>query len=87
MIFGTSTANKEEPELFRTVPRSQGWGGGLGENVRYRYRWYQYLGMKIYGDYVREASLNAHLGNELERDVATSPHFGLLAVRQAWQHA
>jgi hypothetical protein len=42
--------------------------------------------MEINGDYVREARLDAHFRNKLERDVAASSHFRLLAVRQTRQH-
>ncbi len=42
--------------------------------------------MKINCDDVGEARLHTHLGNELERNVATSPHLSLLAVRQTRQH-
>ena len=46
-----------------------------------------YLGMQINGDDVGEACLDAHLGNQLERDVAASAHLSLLAVGQTRQHS
>jgi hypothetical protein len=46
-----------------------------------------HLGMEINGDYVCEARLHAHFRNKLERDIAASSHFRLLAVRQTRQHA